>query len=106
MTLPWTYYKPSSIGNASTIYEGERFIGAVDFERDAERIVTAVNAASDLLKELKLANKIIMNALNVMTADQKLAWDELNTRDDLKDGLALTRNGAREAAIARAEGRS
>lgn len=63
-------------------------------------------AAPDLLHELKLANKIIMNALNVMTTDQKLAWDEMNARDDLKDGWALTRNKARESAIAKAEGRT
>lgn len=99
-------YERAQIGVAFIVMEGERFVGAVDMEKDAKRIVDAVNAAPDLLKELKLANKIIMNALNVMTADQKLAWDELNTRDDLKDGLALTRNGAREAAIARAEGRA
>lgn len=62
-------------------------------------------AAPELLHELKLANQIIINALNVMTPEQKSAWDELNTRDDLKDGWAVTRNGAREAIIAKAEGR-
>jgi hypothetical protein len=61
-------------------------------------------AAPDLLHELKLANKIIINALNIMTEDQKREWDEANTRDDLKDGWALTRNHSREVAIAKAEG--
>lgn len=64
-----------------------------------------ISVAPELLTELKLANRIIINALNVMTPEQKHAWDELNTHDGLKDGWALTRNSAREAVIAKAEGK-
>jgi len=68
-------------------------------------IAHLICVAPELLSELKLANQIIINALNTMTPEQKQAWDELNTRDGLKDGWALTRNTVREAIIARAEGR-
>ncbi len=63
-----------------------------------------ISAAPELLAELKFANRIIINALNVMSIEQKEKWDELNTRDGVKDGLALTRNNKRELVIAKAEG--
>lgn len=73
-------------------------------EGQLSQLIAAAPELLKELKELKLANKIIINALNVITTDQKKAWDELNTRDDLKDGLALTRNNASESVIAKAEG--
>lgn len=61
---------------------------------------------AELLEELKKAHKIIENALNVMTHEQQLKWDELNYRDNLKDGMATTRSSVRERLIARSEGKS
>lgn len=91
-----------------TCYRGQPTWGCEPDDTGAvlhvREVTPLTEAAPDLLHELKLANKIIMNALNVMTSEQKLALDELNYRDDLKDGFAMTRNGAREAVIRKAEG--
>lgn len=95
-------------GQSRVICGDDRRIAVVHAERgnkEDKANARLIAAAPELLRELKLANKIIMNALNVMTTEQKLAWDELNTRDDLKDGWALTRNNVREAVIKKAEAR-
>lgn len=63
-----------------------------------------IAAAPELLEELKAAHQIIMNALNIMSADQKNQWSEKNERDGVKDGWALTRVHKREATIAKATG--
>lgn len=62
-------------------------------------------AAPELLSELKAAHRIIMNALNIMTNEQKHEWGERNERDGVKDGMAVTREEVRRLAIAKAEGR-
>lgn len=60
-----------------------------------------INANAELLRELRYAHKIIQNALNLMTTDQKFAWGEANARD-LVDGDGITRFYEREAVIKRA----
>jgi len=64
-----------------------------------------IAAAPELLEELKKANQIIINALNVMSQEQVVKWGEKNDHDGLKDGWAVTRNNAREAVIRKAEGK-
>lgn len=63
-----------------------------------------IAAAPELLAELEKANRIIINALNVMTPASRRKWDEKNEKENLKDGWALTRNDAREKAIRKARG--
>lgn len=57
---------------------------------------------NDLLKELKAAHKIIMNAMCVMTTEQKKKWAEENAVDGV-DGEGITRAKEREAVIAAAQ---
>jgi hypothetical protein len=73
-----------------------------DEERDANARLIA--SAPELLNELKLAHKIILNALKAMSSKDQTKWCELNERDGLKDGLACTREEARRLLIERAEG--
>lgn len=61
-----------------------------------------IAAAPTLLSELEKAHRIIRNALNLMTTDQKVAWSEANERDDVH-GEGVTRANEREAAIAGAK---
>lgn len=63
-----------------------------------------IAAAPELLEELEKAHIIIRNALNIMTTKQQGRWEELNYRDDVKDGWAVTREGIRREAIAKAKG--
>lgn len=60
-----------------------------------------VSAMPDLLAELVAAHRIIGNALNLMTPEQKLKWGELNARDGV-DGEGITRANERDAAITKA----
>ena len=56
---------------------------------------------ADLLAELQAAHQIIRNALNIMTAEQKIAWAVKNVRD-VVDGEGITRANEREAVINKA----
>ena len=62
-----------------------------------------VAAAPELLQELQKAHRIILNALAVMSADQKGDWAEANVRDGVI-GEGTTRFHERAAAIAKATG--
>jgi len=66
------------------------------------RQAIAENANAELLRELRHAHKIIQNALNLMTTDQKFEWGEANARD-LVDGDGITRFYEREAVLKRAD---
>lgn len=76
----------------------------VDESQCAECARTLYPAAPELLYELEKAHKIIQNALNIMTTEQKNRWGEMNEHDGLKDGWAVTREAARRAVIAKASG--
>ena len=56
---------------------------------------------ADLLAELQAAHQIIRNALNIMTAEQKIAWAVKNVQD-VVDGEGATRANEREAVINKA----
>jgi hypothetical protein len=71
------------------------FLSSVDCRKAA--------AAPELLDELRAAHQIIRNALNVMTADQKIEWSKANDRDGVH-GDGVTRVNEREAVIAKASG--
>lgn len=60
-------------------------------------------AAPELLAELQHAHRIIRNALNIMTANQKLIWAEMNAADGC-DGEGTTRANERLAVLAKAGG--
>lgn len=57
-------------------------------------------AAPGLLRELRLAHQIILNALSLMTPGQKDEWARKNRADDC-DGEGATRYHERAAVIAR-----
>ena len=57
----------------------------------------------ELLAELRAAHQIIRNALNLMTADQKIEWSKANERDGVH-GEGVPRANEREAVIAKATG--
>lgn len=61
-----------------------------------------ISTSPELLEELEIAHKIIINALNSMTTAQKKKWCELNGRDDLIDDLGITREQKRREVIAKA----
>lgn len=54
-----------------------------------------------LLGELTMAHKIILNAINVMPIEQKIAWGEANAQDGI-EGMGITRRFEREHAIEQA----
>jgi hypothetical protein len=60
-------------------------------------------AAPELLSELRAANQIIRNALQIMTIAQKNEWARANARDDV-NGEGATRAHERAVVIARAIG--
>jgi hypothetical protein len=64
------------------------------------------SAAPELYRELWAAHQIILNALNIMTSEQKSQWSEMNERDGLKDDMAVTREEARRKVLAKAIGES
>lgn len=55
-----------------------------------------------LIHELEAAHRIIRNALNLMTTEQKVAWWHMNERDGV-DGEGITRANEREEVIALAK---
>lgn len=55
-----------------------------------------------LLHELEAAHRIIRNALNLMTPEQKAAWGRMNARDGV-DGEGVTRANERHLVIALAK---
>lgn len=59
-----------------------------------------VAAAPELLRELQAAHQIIINALAVMTDEQKMKWGELNDRDGV-EGEGVTRYGERAEVLAK-----
>ncbi len=61
------------------------------------------SACAELLRELQYAHQIILNALNLMTLDQKFEWGIANTRDGI-DADGITRFHERAAVIAKADG--
>ena len=58
---------------------------------------------TDLLRELRAADRIISNALQIMTQEQKTMWATLNAGEDLIE-CGTTRHLLRAAVIARATG--
>ncbi|MDR3386906.1 MAG: hypothetical protein P4L92_07620 [Rudaea sp.] len=60
-------------------------------------------AAPELLAELRAAHRIIRNALNLMTTDQKMQWSDANDHDGVH-GEGVTRAHERAAVIAKAGG--
>ena len=62
-------------------------------------------AATDLLHELKKADEIIHNALQLMTSEQKAEWARQNGLDRAA-GEGVTRRQERQAVISQAEGKS
>ena len=60
------------------------------------------NLQSELLRELELAHHIIRNALNLMSAEQKCSWGDLNDKDGMVDG-GITRANERLALFKRVE---
>lgn len=66
-----------------------------------ETSASLVAAAPELLRELQAAHQIIINALAVMTDEQKMKWGELNDRDGV-EGEGVTRYGERAAVLAKA----
>lgn len=59
-----------------------------------------IAAAPELLRELQAAHQIIINALAVMTDEQKMKWGELNDRDGV-EGEGVTRYGERAEVLAK-----
>ena len=57
---------------------------------------------STLLTELKMADRIISNALKIMTPQQKNQWSIANARDGV-DGERITRENERNEAIKKEE---
>jgi hypothetical protein len=62
-----------------------------------------IAAAPDLLHELEKANRIIHNALQLMTPEQTRQWGIDNDRDNV-DGEGITRRNERDAVIAKTKG--
>ena len=62
-----------------------------------------IAASPELLQELEKAHRIISNALNLMTSEQKRNWANANARDGV-DGEGITRATEREAVIAKTKG--
>lgn len=60
-----------------------------------------IAAAPELLEELTASHAIIINALQVMTTEQKAEWGRLNAEAGV-DGDGITRYHERAAAITRA----
>lgn len=61
---------------------------------------------NDCISELQMAHKIIRNALNIMTNEQKLVWAKANA-DSGCDGAGATRANERETVLTNAlRGRS
>lgn len=57
----------------------------------------------ELLAELQAAHRIIRNALQVMSTEQKTRWGYLNAADGV-DGEGITRANERAAVMQRAGG--
>lgn len=72
---------------------------------EVEKTVNLVIAAPELLTELEIANKIIINALNIMTNEQKDQWALKNANDGLLQGSGVTRNHERELVLRKATGK-
>lgn len=101
---PWLSGPPTPGAPASaTIYpvRGRFPIAEVMLVSDA----AVIAAAPDLLAELQAAHRIIRNALNLMTPEQKNAWG-LKNQQDAVDGEGVTRANERAAVIKRAGGGS
>lgn len=72
-------------------------------EQCAARQAAANNSHAELLRELRAADKIIRNALQIMTPMQKMTWAQRNARDGV-DGEGVTRANERKAVLDRAAG--
>lgn len=71
------------------------------------RQANAENANAELLRELRHAHQIILNAIRVMTLDQRLEWGEANVRDGvIVDGDGISRFHEREALFKKVEAAS
>lgn len=75
----------------STAWRSEQYVGN-------GRLIAA---APELLAELVAAHRLIVNALQIMTPEQKAAWGRLNEAAGI-EGEGVTRYTERAAAIARA----
>jgi len=72
-------------------------------EQAAMRQAARENLQRELLHELQLAHRIILNALAVMTPEQKSEWAARNILSG-NDSEGTTRAHEREAVIAKALG--
>ncbi|MDW3682971.1 hypothetical protein RA280_14680 [Cupriavidus sp. CV2] len=72
-------------------------------EQAAMRQAARENLRRELLHELELAHRIILNALAVMTPEQKSEWAARNILTG-NDSDGITRFHEREAVIAKAIG--
>jgi len=104
---PWDYWPVihGQEGVAFVIYPehtSEPLAEVLDRDQ-AEDIARLMAAAPELLSELQKAHQIILNALAVMTTEQKLEWARANDRDGCI-GEGTTRFHERAAAIAKATG--
>lgn len=59
------------------------------------------NRNAELLRELQHADRIIRNALNIMSVSQKTVWAERNAHDGV-DGEGVTRANERLVVLAAA----
>jgi hypothetical protein len=74
-------------------------------EQAAMRQAARENLQRELLRELQLAHRIILNVLAIMTPEQKSEWAARNILSS-NDSDGTTRFHEREAVIARAIGSS
>ncbi len=72
-------------------------------EQAAMRQAARENLQRELLRELQLAHRIILNALAVMTPEQKSEWATRNVLSG-NDSEGTTRFHEREAVITKAIG--
>jgi hypothetical protein len=105
---PWLAHASGALWEIATQDDRGCVIAEVPCELGTPDIIEAdahlIAAAPELLAELLAAHRIIRNALNVMTTEQKVAWGEQNERDGAA-GEGVTRANEREVVIAKAEGR-
>lgn len=93
---------PPLIGDPPPAPEGLRAaLLQRDLTRALDQLAPVRAAATDLSRELQYAHLIIRHALAVMTAEQKVAWAELNAAAQC-DGEGITRANEREQSLRRA----
>jgi len=77
------------------------FVGLARFTDETDANACLIAAAPELLAELQKAHQIILNALALMTTEQKSEWARSNSRDGVI-GDGTTRYHERAEAITNA----